>query len=159
MKNIILILLVTLSPLFSAEDTRMAKAKELMELLELKKNIAASTAQIMQSMDGFVDAQGLTPEQAKNAKELSRAAMQSSFKAMEDIDWDTMFSEVYADVFSVEELQGLVDFYKSPVGKKFLSKQPELTGATMQRMQKEMMKIMPKVQADVQKAIEEAQSK
>jgi hypothetical protein len=52
----------------------------------------------------------------------------------------------------------VIDFYKSPVGAKFIEKQPELMAQTMQKMQVEMAKIMPKIQADVQKAIQESKN-
>jgi len=50
----------------------------------------------------------------------------------------------------------IIDFYKSPVGKKMLEKQPELVAATMQRMQTEMAKLMPKIQAATMSAIQDA---
>jgi len=61
-------------------------------------------------------------------------------------------------VFTEKELQAVIDFYKSPVGAKFIEKQPELMAQTMQKMQVEMAKIMPKIQADVQKAIQESKN-
>ena len=62
-------------------------------------------------------------------------------------------------MFTEEELQGLIDFYKSPVGNKFLEKQPELMAATMNRMQTEMAKIMPKIQEAAMTAVQEAKEK
>jgi hypothetical protein len=147
---------VSLSPLIAANPAQEAKAKELISLMEIEKNIDASVVQITKMMDGMIDAQGLDPESAKVAKEISKKSMESSFKQMKQIDWVTMFGSIYSDVFTVDELQGIIDFYKSPVGKKMLEKQPELTAATMQKMQAEMAKFMPQIQADVQKALEEA---
>ena len=61
-------------------------------------------------------------------------------------------------MFTEDELQDLIDFYKSPLGQKMLKKQPELMKATMQKMQVEMSKVMPKIQADIKKAIEEVKN-
>ena len=69
-----------------------------------------------------------------------------------------MFAEIYSDVFTEDEIQGIIDFYKSPIGQKMLEKQPELTGATMQKMQVEMAKIMPAIQKAAMEAITEAQA-
>ena len=38
-------------------------------------------------------------------------------------------AEAYAEVFSVEELEGLIAFYSSPVGQKMLAKTPEIYAA------------------------------
>lgn len=39
---------------------------------------------------------------------------------------------VYAKHFSADELDGLIDFYKSPIGQKMITKMPELTADSMQ---------------------------
>jgi hypothetical protein len=72
---------------------------------------------------------------------------------MKSVDWNKMFAEVYAEVFTAEEIDGLIKFYKSPLGQKLLAKEPQLTKATMAKMQVEMAKIMPKLQANMAKAI------
>jgi len=151
----VLLLLSLFAPLVDASS--LEKAEELMQLMEIRKNIDASQAQITDMMSQMIASQGLSEEETQEAIQLSKQSMDSTFEAMKEIDWEKMFGEIYASVFSEEEIQGLIDFYKSPVGQKFLEKQPELMAATMQKMQGEMMKIMPQIQADVMKAIEEAQ--
>jgi len=134
----------------------LEKAKELMQLMEITEQLDSTQEQIGAFAEQMVDSQGLTQEEAEKAKRLARKSMDASFDAM--IPWEEMFAEVYASVFTEPELQGIIDFYQSPVGQKFLEKQPELMQATMQQMQGEMAKHMPKIQADIQAAIEEAQA-
>ncbi|MBT8042365.1 MAG: DUF2059 domain-containing protein [Pontiella sp.] len=157
MKKIIILSLVAL-PLFSqlANADVNEKAKELIKVMEITKQLDESQKQIGQFMDQMVTAQGLSGEETEEAKAIARKSMESSFETMKTIDWETMFGDIYASVFTEEEIQALIDFYKSPIGKKYLDKQPELMAATMQKMQGEMAKLMPKIQADVAKAIEEA---
>ncbi len=134
------------------------KARELMELMQITGAIDASLAQVEGFADRMIESQNLTPEQVQEAKALSRKSMQASMQVIKSIDWNTMFAEIYADVFSEEELQALIDFYQSDVGQKFLEKQPQLMQATMSRMQSEMGKLMPQIQQDVMEAVQEASS-
>ena len=160
MKKQIAIIAILASSVISqiAFGNSTGKAKELMNLLEITKNIDSSFEQVQGFADQMINSQGLTPEQAKLAREESKKGMKSSFEHMKSIDWESMFAEIYASVFTEKELQAVIDFYKSPVGAKFIEKQPELMAQTMQKMQVEMAKIMPKIQADVQKAIQESKN-
>lgn len=52
----------------------------------------------------------------------------------EEFNWEKMephMISAYVQVYSEEELLELVDFYKSPIGQKFLKKMPELMEVTM----------------------------
>jgi len=157
MKKIIILSLIAL-PFFTqlAGAHSLEKAKELINIMELTKQLDATQQALSKFIDQMVDSQGLSAEEAKQAKALSKKRMESTFEGMKSIDWETMFADIYASVFSEEEIQALIDFYTSPAGKKLLDKQPELIAASLQKMQGEMAKLIPKIQADVAKAIEEA---
>jgi uncharacterized protein len=55
-------------------------------------------------------------------------------------------ARVYSEVFSKEELQGLANFYASPVGEAFSDKQPLVAEKMQEHMMTRMMAMMPKVQ-------------
>ena len=57
-----------------------------------------------------------------------------------------VIAELYASTFTEEELQGVIDFYKSPAGKSFVAKQPELMKKSMELNQAKMSAIMPQIQ-------------
>lgn len=160
MKKQIVLFSLALSGLLASQlvASTIEKATELIQLMEITKQLDSTQEQMGSFVTQMVAAQGLSAEEAKEATALAKQSMNSSFEAMKSIPWDEMFAEIYASVFSEEELQGLIDFYRSPVGQKFLEKQPELMEATMQKMQGEMAKIMPQIQAGIQAAIEEAQA-
>ena len=68
------------------------------------------------------------------------------------MSWDSikpMFVKIYADNFDEAELQGLIDFYKTPVGQTWIAKQPQIQAATMQAM----AQLMPKIQAAMMKSM------
>lgn len=138
------------------QEERLEKAKELVSAMQMTKAMDSSFEQIVQFSDQMVDAQNLSAEEAAKAKELSKKSMEITFAKVKNIDWVTMFSEIYAEVFSQKELQELINFYLSPIGQKMIEKQPQLMQATMRKMQVEMGKIMPEIQRDIQKAIEDA---
>jgi hypothetical protein len=54
-----------------------------------------------------------------------------------------VYVSLYAETFTPDELQGLIDFYKTPVGQKYIEKQPQLQAAIMQKSQSMMKDIMP----------------
>lgn len=156
-KTLLILSIAVFSNVSFADENSSAKGKELMSLMKIKENVEKSFAQISTFSDGMIDAQNLSKEEKKKAKKLSKASTDRTFKEMLKIDWEGIFADVYTEVFTEEELQGLVDFYKTPVGQKFIAKQLDLQKATMGRMQVEMAKIMPQIQQSVQKSIEEAQ--
>lgn len=155
MKTILLSLALLSSAVF-AEDNSSEKAKELMSVMKVRENVEKAFAQIPQFSDRIIDSQNLSDEEKKKAKELAASSTKATFKEMLQMDWEGMLSEIYAEVFTEEELQGLIDFYKTPVGQKFIEKQLALQKATMGRMQIEMAKMMPKIQEAAQKSIQEA---
>jgi hypothetical protein len=150
-----LLLLFLASFSFASADVN-EKASELMKLMEIRKNIDTSMAQVSIYVDQMIDSQELEREVKEAAKAKIKASMAAQVEAMKEMNWESMFGEIYTEVFSEDEIQGLIDFYKSPVGKKMLEKQPELVAATMQRMQTEMAKLMPKIQAATMSAIQDA---
>ena len=155
LKTTLLIAMLALN-IFAAEETKEQKAKELMKIMEVSKVIDSSLAEVSKFTDQMVDAQQLSAVQKAKAKKIAKASVDKTFKAMKAIDWDKMFSEIYAEVFTKDELTELIRFYKSPIGEKLLEKQPQLTSATMQKMQVEMSKVMPQIQKDIQDAITKA---
>lgn len=62
--------------------------------------------------------------------------------------WEKMrpiYVSLYAETFSPEELQGLIAFYKTPVGQKWIERQPQLQTAIMEKSQVVVMDIMPPI--------------
>lgn len=157
MKKILLTLSIALfSNIAFADDKSTEKATELMSLLKISENVEKSFAQISKLSDGMIDAQNLSDEEKVKAKKLAKSSTETTFKELLKMDWESMFADIYAEVFTADELQGLIEFYKTPVGQKFIDKQIDLQKATMGRMQVEMAKVMPKVQEAIQQSIQDA---
>ena len=136
-----------------AEATPMEKATELMKIMGVTSQIDTTQRQMNSFIDRVVNSQGLAEEKAKLAKSLVKKSMASSLEAIKSIDWEEKFAKIYAAEFTTEELQGLIDFYKSPIGKKFLEKQPQLMAATMGKMSGEIEKLWPKINSEAMNVI------
>ncbi len=68
----------------------------------------------------------------------------------EEMSWDKIkepMEKIYSSVYTEEEMQGIVKFYKSPAGQKMLNKMPELMQASNSIMQDMVKNMMPKIQA------------
>ena len=66
-----------------------------------------------------------------------------------EMRWENMqedFVALYLEVYSEEEIRGLTDFYKTPLGQKMLDKMPELMQASMQISQGLLQQTLPKIQ-------------
>lgn len=62
------------------------------------------------------------------------------------------FVKIYADLFTVEELEGLIAFYESPLGAKLLEKQPELIRLSSEATQNRVADLIPKIELIVMDA-------
>ncbi|CAB1065121.1 hypothetical protein D1BOALGB6SA_9918 [Olavius sp. associated proteobacterium Delta 1] len=124
-------------------------SEELIELLDIKNNIEKSFAQIEQmqieNMEQTME-NGMS-EQDKN--EFSKLFL--TLLNYEAIKKD--FINLYSDTFTIAELKGLIVFFKSPIGKTYINKTPELTNKMIELNQKYMLDAIPKIQSFVEKMI------
>ena len=145
-KMILVVLMLGCLPVF-AEENRMKLAEELLIAMDMEKSIQAS----LEMAKGAQAAQ-LRQLGAMNASNSARAMEQQN--AIMDIiakemSWTKIkgdMASIYAQTFTDEELKGLIEFYKGPVGRKFIEKQPELMQRQMQVTQKMMTELGPKIQ-------------
>ncbi|MBX3726512.1 MAG: DUF2059 domain-containing protein [Xanthomonadales bacterium] len=67
-------------------------------------------------------------------------------------------AQVYVDVFSLEEIQAVTDFYRSPVGRKMLEKMPELMQRSIEISQRMVGEMMPGIDALVTRFASKAEA-
>ncbi|WP_072377153.1 DUF2059 domain-containing protein [Hyphomicrobium sp. NDB2Meth4] len=127
--------LVLIAPLAHAEDApapdpaRIAAAKELMTVTGMTKQ-----------MDGMIAVMG--EGFRKGAQDRAGSAAANALGSEFDKHMQRMmsyrdqmleeFATIYAQRFTVDELQAVIDFYKSPTGQKFIAATPELMQAGAQ---------------------------
>jgi TolB protein len=142
---------------FGAEEAgdRARLAADLLDAMNMETQVsqsfeaakAAIPAQ-MKQMQSFLPAgpngekRGLPAEQTEKMMDrmLGMIATEMSWEKVK-ADYVTL----YADTFSAAELAELIAFYRSPAGKAFVAKQPELTRKSIAMSQKSMLRLMPKI--------------
>lgn len=132
----------------AADDDRRALAESLLNAMNVRQTVEKSfeivKQMIPQQMEKMGNAMGQTPdpEAADHTSKMLDAIA-------EEISWDHIKDDyigLYAETFTAEEMQGMIDFYQSAAGQALVSKQPILMQKSMQLNQQMMMRIMPKLQ-------------
>lgn len=127
---------------------KRALAEQLLEAMEIQKTIEKSFDMVNQMMTAQMKQMGVFSDDAISDK--AQDVIQKTMDlVMKEMSWDKLkgdYISIYAETFTEEELKGAIKFYKSPIGKKFIEKQPELMRKSMQISQKQMATLMPKIQ-------------
>src|ERR1700748_291309 len=136
------------------EASKRAKAEQLFMLLrmdtmmdQLMVGVKKQVQQITESMPGADQA---TPEQKKQITDFQQRVMDV---VNQKIGWKALepdFITLYASTYTEEELDGIVAFYKSPIGQKMIEKTPVLTAKSTQITQQKMSELQPQLNQMVQ---------
>ncbi len=162
-KLLLAICFVMLTSAFAFADETGEK-KAVMKLLEIT-NARNMTDQLMKSMEAMMSRQfeaaaaDLPPE----GREALEAVRKDSMKWLFDnLSWDQMrdmYIDIYSQVFTEDEINELVQFYESPLGRKMLKKMPELMRLTLEKSQAIVQKKMPIFQENLQKTLSDLETK
>lgn len=132
-----------------AEPASDASIREFLSLSGQAKSLDG----VFGMLDGVID-RSIPADVAKKATPEQKAAIErfkvrSTEILKEEMSWaklEPMFAEIYAGVFSQEEMDGLIAFHKSALGQSYVQKMPALTKKSMEVMQKVMPVMMQKMQ-------------
>jgi hypothetical protein len=143
------LLLVSAAVAAGSEPTD-SSVRELMVTMRSKKILEGT----MEQVDAMIQAstkQALAVQAASAAQQKAiddmRMKMMGIFK--QEMAWDVMepiFVDVYKKSFTQEELDGMLAFYKSPLGQALIEKMPLVMQNTLQAMKSRMAVMMPKIQ-------------
>ncbi len=147
------VLLLSL-PLAHADDaSKRAKIQEMLTLTNSEQMMNQALDQMSAMMKNAAAQQAarqnLTPEQQQiqdnfNAK-ITRIIQQSL--SMDSIR--PVIIQVYDETYTEDEIDGILAFYRSPAGKAFLAKTPQLMTKTMSLMQQQMAAVQPQIEQAV----------
>lgn len=166
MKRTAVLVIVCVIACLATAGADEAKNRELAEELVIAMEMPQALEQSFEMMKQMIPAQ--MEQMGVSGDETSEEGMAVFKETMDfmakELTWDNLkedYITIYAETFTEEELAGLVEFYKSPVGSKFAGKQPELMKRSMELTQKQMMEIMPKIKkfAEEMKEKEAARTK
>jgi hypothetical protein len=115
MKKIILIVLLTAGVVFSTHS--QTKSQDIVRLLEIT-NTKAQAAQMFDLM---------MPSMLAAVPDVP-SAFWTTFKSLLDLEsFVNLLIPIYDRHFSHDDIRGLIQFYESPVGKKFIEVTPQIT--------------------------------
>jgi hypothetical protein len=147
-KKMVLVLcfVLTCSTAFGGEKEHRALAEELIKITEGDKVMEKMKAQVTMIF------QQITAQM--NVQEADRPKLEEYSKRFDailsqDMSWENIkdrYVELYTSVFTEEETRGLVDFYKSDLGKKVTAKMPDLMQQSMNVARTYMQNVIPKLE-------------
>ena len=158
LKPILAVLVGTLLafPLHAAENidpAKIAAIKELMEMTGAQANRVELTRNFSQQLISVLEANHLsmTPE----LREMIRIEVDEFIQAqLDDEILQAKMYRVYARYFTLEELQGLIAFNRTPIGQKANRVMPVLMRETMSAAQEWSVEIGPELSARVKQRLE-----
>ncbi|NLW49015.1 MAG: DUF2059 domain-containing protein [Firmicutes bacterium] len=158
----VFIFLTLISLVFSfnvtADDTtHRASIEKLLVLMNQDQLMEQMFPQIKQMLAQQFEQTDLTAEQSR----LMENFFDKIFNVMkEEMSWDKMkddFIQLYMSVYTEAEVNELISFYESPIGRKTLEKMPLLMEKSMSISQKYTMNMMPKIQEITMEMMNEIQ--
>lgn len=164
MKRTSLTLGITLALSFAFTGARAQESSKTAKIEELLKLTGAEA--MSQQIYGQIHA--MTTKQlnaAAGSEEAKAATRQTMDKLMaqlqERMSWAKMEPEyvrLYDEVYSDEEITGILVFYKSAAGQAFVKKMPILMTKSMELAQRQVSDLMPEIQRITNEAAQKGKS-
>jgi len=144
------VLLAFPHPARADEASKRAKIEEMLTVLKMEDNFNLLMKQVEQQ--GRQMGMSMTgPSQLTDAdKKILDNFMTRLMAAMQEtMGWQKLKSEfidLYAKAYTEEEVDGILTFYRSPIGQSMLAKTPQLVQQSMAISQTHMKEIQPKLE-------------
>lgn len=137
-----------------------ASIDELMEITAMR----SMTDSLMGSLDQLIrrsmaDATRNQPLTAEQRRALDAAPARILQVIREEMNWQTLrpiYVQVYRETLSQAEVDGMIEFYKTPVGQATIRKMPALMQRSMELTQARMQGMLPKIEAAMKQVLAEA---
>ena len=146
------ILLCCSSPMLADEASKKAKVEEILQLTHADRMLMQSMAQARNMELEQLRKMGIPPEDRARYDPVQRKTMALLAERLSYEKAKPLYVQLYSDLFTEEEIDGILTFYRSPAGKAIIEKMPLM----MQRLMPMMQKMTTEVQADIQKIVDEA---
>ena len=130
----ILVIVTALSSVQPARADDASKLALIKQLLALT-NAEASIEQTLGPLGAALDQQLASrfPEQSQRIRTITRETMTEVLREFSP-EMQLVTAQIWATSFTEEDLQAVLDFYRSPAGTRFLKRLPEVAVATTNAM-------------------------
>lgn len=146
-------------PIAAEAPATVEQVERLLEVVQVPKMIDSLLPIMQQRMESsFMNtmADRLSPDQQQAARRMLERQMASMRELLAWENLRPVYVRVYTQTFSAAEVQGMIDFYDSPVGRSALAKMPNVMEASMREMQPLLDSTLRKVMADLERDIQQA---
>ena len=146
LKSLLLSTLLLLAPFAHAKEPSLESVNKLFEVSAIQQTTLDQMIKLREVVDAMVNdtvvQQKLTPPQTEELKKRLPVFSSTLQKIVEEeMSWEKIkpsYTKIYTNNFTQEEVNGLIAFYKSPTGRAFLAKMPqvneEITKASVDRL-------------------------
>ena len=147
-----LLVLLLITPIFARADDpgKKAKVEELMQLTNMNQLMTQMLGQMSERMKASAAQQAstmnLTPAQKTTYDEYEQKV---SDLITGSVNWDKMkpiVVQVYDETYTEDEIDGILNFYRSPAGKAMVAKAPQLMSKSMTLMMQQLITLQPQIQ-------------
>jgi hypothetical protein len=147
-------------PLAHADEaSKRAKIEEMFTVLKmdamLKQMMAQGMAQGEQAAKSIFGEQPTT-DADKKIKEEYLTKLNAAVS--DALSWQRLkpaYIDLYADAYTEEEIDGILSFYKSPVGQSLLAKSPELMAKSGEIVSARMQELTPQLRQITEEAVKQ----
>ncbi len=134
---------------FAQQDSRLEAALKLLDAMDLRESLTRTIEQATE----------LELENAPNLRPFREIMLGFLNKHMGYDNLRMEFAQLYADNFSETELQELEDFYRTPIGRKAISRMPELTAQGARIGQRKVQENSAELEQLIKQEINRTQAK
>lgn len=148
-----------------AADTPASEAtiKEMLVVTEVQKLLEGMLPQIeammKQSMQQATARLPLSDDDREMMNKMSSSMMESLREEMSWSKLEPMYVRIYRKTFTQEELEGILTFYRTPIGIAMIKKMPAVMQESMQASQQMLQPMMERMQGTVQEMVRELEAK
>jgi hypothetical protein len=135
-----------------ADDaSKHAKVRELFQLTSMQNRVDQIRVSALAQARSFAAQQFASTGVSAQPDQKGLAAYYQNLNALvaEGYNWTKLepaYEKVYVDLYTEDELDGILAFYRSPVGQAYLSKTPEATRQVLQISKQQFDALTPQIQ-------------
>jgi uncharacterized protein len=157
-----LLLCATLSLGVHAAPPSEASIVELLRLTKADTLIEGMLSHMEQNIrNGMQQAAAGKPLSVEQHRMMELAPAKLTALVREELSWDKLkpiYVQVYVETFEQAEVDGLIAFYRSPVGQSFVNKMPVVQQKSMAITQQRMQSFGPRMEAAMAELMEQIKS-
>lgn len=146
----------------SAAPATPESVEALLELTKTKQLVDAANANIERSIrQGMIAALGSTQPTAEQSQMMETLPRKLVAAIEPEFNWQVLkpeFVRLYVETFTQEEIDGISEFYRTPVGAALIAKMPLLQSRSIEITQNRLASFIPRIQAAVAAAIADVKS-